>query len=120
MFKISTDEKKSNNKQQTAYVGEGVSITPMPVTMMETVTIEYDGLLSQNNTDNIYLHVGHGLSDYWTNVQDIPMKKTNNVWSASIIPSDSRLNFCFHDGANNWDNNNGHNWSLTVHNGKQI
>ena len=42
MFKISTDEKKSNNKQQTAYVGEGVSITPMPVTMMETVTIEYD------------------------------------------------------------------------------
>ena len=53
------------------------------------------------------------------NVQDIPMKKTNNVWSASIIPSDSRLNFCFYDGANNWDNNNGHSiGGLTVHNGK--
>ena len=119
LFKIPNAQKRIQNKNQTAYVEEGVSITPMPVTMDETVTITYDGLLAQNNAATIYTHVGNGFSDYWTNIQDIPMKKEGNVWMARVTPSDSRLNFCFYDGANNWDNNNGYNWSLTIHNGKQ-
>lgn len=119
MFKLPTAEKRIKNKKQTAYVEEGVTITPMPVTMDDPVTITYDGLLAQNNVAAIYAHVGNGFSDYWTNVQDIPMKKEGNIWAANVIPSDSRMNFCFHDGADNWDNNYGHDWSLTIHNGKQ-
>jgi len=120
MFKLPTAEKRIKNKKQTAYVEEGVSITPMPVTMDETVTITYDGLLAQNKAETIYAHMGNGFSDSWTNIQDIPMKKEKTVWTASVIPADSRMNFCFHDGADNWDNNNGYNWSLTIHNGKQF
>ncbi|MGI6588288.1 MAG: carbohydrate-binding protein [Peptococcia bacterium] len=120
MFKFPRAQKRIKNKKQTAYVEKGVSITPMPVTMDETVMITYDGLLAQSNAQTIYAHVGNGFSDYWEDIQDIPMKKESNTWTASIIPSDSRLNFCFHDGAGNWDNNYGHNWSLTVHNGKQF
>lgn len=123
MVKFPMPDKRISHKKQTAYVEEGVSITPMPVTMEETVNITYNGLLAQNNTDTVYLHLGNGLSDFWTNIQDIPMEKMANeynVWTANVIPSDSRLNFCFHDGSNNWDNNYGHNWSLTVHNGKQV
>lgn len=118
MFKIPGVEKM--HKKQTAYVEKGVNITPMPVTMEDTVNICYNGLLAENNAERIYMRVGNGPNVYWTNIRDIPMEKENNVWTASIIPTDSRLNFCFHDGANNWDNNYGHNWSLTVHNGEQI
>jgi len=120
MFKFPSAEKRIANKKQTTYVEEGVSITPMPVTMNETVSISYDGLLAQNNAGSIYLHVGNGLSDYWTNIQDVSMEKENDVWTTNVLPLGARMNFCFHDGANNWDNNYGHNWSFTVHNGKQI
>lgn len=125
MFKIPKAEKRIaenriNDKRQTAVVENGVSITPMPVTMKETVTITYDGLLAQSGAALIYAHVGNGNNSYWDNVQDIPMKMENKVWSANLKPADSRLNFCFHDGANNWDNNNGYNWSLTIHNGQQV
>nr|WP_236995025.1 carbohydrate-binding protein [Heliomicrobium modesticaldum] len=27
------------------------------------------------------------------------------------------VHFCFHDSAHNWDNNNGLNWTIQVHNG---
>ena len=120
MFKSPSEEKRISNKKNTSVIEEGVSITPMPVTLEETVNITYDGLLAQNNALDLYIHVGNGLSDNWTNVQDVQMQRVKNFWTASLIPSDSRLNFCFHDGADNWDNNNGRNWSLTVHNGKHI
>lgn len=121
MFKIPKAEKRINNKRlTTTFVEKGVSITPMPVTLEEEVTITYDGLLAQSGASAIYAHLGNGSSDNWKNVQDLPMTKEEGAWSISIIPADSRMNFCFHDGANNWDNNYGYNWSCTIHNGKQV
>ncbi|MGI6588554.1 MAG: carbohydrate-binding protein [Peptococcia bacterium] len=86
MFKFPRAQKRIKNKKQTAYVEKGVSITPMPVTMDETVMITYDGLLAQSNAQTIYAHVGNGFSDYWEDIQDIPMKKESNTWTASITP----------------------------------
>ncbi len=117
MFRLPGIERRIN-KKQTAYVEEGVSITPMPLTMDESVTITYDGLLAQSGAHNVFVHLGAGNSNEWTNVQDLEMKKENNRWTTEFVPSDSRLNFCFHDGADNWDNNYNLNWSLTIHNGK--
>ncbi|MDD2401014.1 MAG: carbohydrate-binding protein [Clostridia bacterium] len=118
MFKFLIPEKRINNKANTSVIEEGVSISPMPVTMDETVKIGYEGLLAQNGATNIFAHVGYGSSNSWDNIQDISMRKENNIWNCEIVPNDSRLNFCFHDDANNWDNNNGYDWSLTIHNGK--
>lgn len=104
-------------KKRTAVVEEGVSISPMPVTMGEIVTVNYDGLLAQNGATSIYTHVGYGKNDKWDYIEDIPMIKASEVWSCNILPKDARINFCFHDGANHWDNNYERNWSLTVHDG---
>jgi hypothetical protein len=117
MLKIPGPQKRIA-KRMTSEIDQGVSITPMPITMNEEVTITYNGLLAENNAENVYLHVGTGDSANWQDVQDIKMERESNHWTANIVPNESPLHFCFHDGANNWDNNYNLNWSVTIHNGR--
>jgi hypothetical protein len=107
----------NDHKRTTAVVDKDVSVTPMPVTMGEVVTLNYDGLLSQSGAASLYAHVGYGDKDRWRFVEDIPMSKTVDSWTCNIMPRDSLLHFCFHDGANHWDNNYSRNWSITIHDG---
>jgi hypothetical protein len=59
------------------------------------------------------------LSAHWSRsrslaeVRDIPMTESSPaVWTCTIrAASGGRLEMCFHDGAGNWDNNSGKNWS---------
>ena len=99
-------------------VAEGIFLDPVPVTVGEDVRIKYKGQLTNAGAGKIYLHTGYGY-DRWSNVQTVPMRKTRDGgWSATIKVTDSsRLNFCFHDSAENWDNNTGHNWSYEIHDG---
>lgn len=98
----------------------GVAVDPTPITAKDEITILYNGLLANSGANEVYLHVGYGSNDQWQNVQDYRMYFTNNGWEKSFTVNDtSRLNFCFKDPANNWDNNNGVNWSLEIHNGEQ-
>lgn len=95
----------------------------MPVTLGETVQISYEGLLSKSGAGQMYTHLGYGSNEGWSNIQDIPMSMSDKGWYCDLVPDAStaaRLNFCFHDGANHWDNNYGHNWSLTIHNGELL
>lgn len=109
--------KPAKHKTQTSVVEEGISITPIPATEGETISITYDGLLAKSGAENVYTHLGYGSNDSWTGIEDIPMSRIPQGWTCDILPKDERLNFCFHDGANNWDNNYGHNWCVTIHNG---
>lgn len=116
-------EKKTvtgRTKKKSATTVEGVTIEPLPATLGETVTIDYSGLLAYSGADKVYAHIGYGPNDYWTGIQDIPMDPNKKAWTCSLTPADSRLNFCFHDSAYNWDNNNGHNWSFAIHDGEDI
>lgn len=110
----------TTRKRRTAVVDSGVKVEPMPVTLGDSVTIDYNGLLAQSGASQVFAHIGYGPHENWTGIQDIQMESGNNTWSCEIQPMGSRLNFCFHDGADNWDNNNGHNWSVTVHDGEMI
>lgn len=108
-----------SRKKRTAEIDSGVKVQPMPITLGETVTIDYQGLLAQSGANQVFAHIGYGPHENWTGIQDVMMElKGGNTWSCEIEPLGSRLNFCFHDGANNWDNNNGHNWSVTIHDGE--
>jgi len=99
----------------------GVLTSPVPVTSGEQVTIRYNGLLASSGADTVYLHVGYGPSYSWKNTKDIPMKRTPEGFEASFkAEANDRLNFCFKDSADNWDNNNGKDWSYTIHNGRQF
>ncbi|ATW23460.1 carbohydrate-binding protein [Candidatus Formimonas warabiya] len=92
---------------------QGIRLDPMPDQVGEKCRITYEGLLKQCGADQVYLHCGFGSS--WNNVQDLPMYNTANGCTCDVtMAQDGLFNFCFKDSANNWDNNNGSNWSFTI------
>lgn len=97
----------------------GIEVEPVPLTAGETVRIGYGGFLAQSGANQIFLHAGYGSADdYWRDVRDIPMQRADGGWEASFPVHDaSRLHFCFRDQSGRWDNNNGQNWHLEIHNG---
>lgn len=96
----------------------GVVVDPVPITAGEEITVLYNGLLSKSGADQVYLHVGYGDARGWTNIGSYRMSRTGWGWVKTLeMPDDTRFNFCFKDSANNWDNNNGINWSFEIHNG---
>lgn len=92
---------------------QGISVSPQTVRSGELVRISYTGLLSQSGADQIYLHVGYG--GEWSYNDDHRMQRTPSGWQRVLpVEHPGSLNFCFKDSANNWDNNNGNNWSVPI------
>ena len=78
-----------------------------------TVKISYVGDLFQNNSDEVYIHYGFGL--LWENVSEVKMIKTELGFQAEIELQDfESFNFCFRNGDNTWDNNNGENYIFPI------
>ncbi len=75
--------------------------------------ISYVGSLYQNASEEVFLHYGFGIN--WDNVSDIKMKKTELGFQCEIeIIESDLLNLCFRNANNEWDNNNGENYSFTI------
>lgn len=111
-----TDEKLKNMREADYY--GGVVVDPMPVTPGEEITFLYHGLLANAGAEQVYMHCGYGNPRSWEGVQDIRMEKTERGWAKTLpIEDKERFNFCFKDCANNWDNNNGIDWTFEIHNG---
>lgn len=73
------------------------------------VKISYTGKLFQESSEEVSIHYGFGIN--WNNVNDIQMEKTELGFQAEIeLGEGETFNFCFKDGNNNWDNNNGQNY----------
>ncbi|MDK2824665.1 MAG: hypothetical protein PWQ67_1544 [Clostridia bacterium] len=96
----------------SAIAAKDVSIDPNFPEIGEEIRVGYNGLLAQNGAEQVYLHVGY--DNNWHDLEDIPMQKDVDGWYCEFIPQYSEVNFCFHDSANNWDNNNGSNWSIKL------
>lgn len=78
-----------------------------------TVKISYTGKLFSQNCKSVFIHYGFGLN--WDNVNEIEMEKTELGFQAEIeLSSFDTLNFCFKDGNNNWDNNDGKNYVFPI------
>lgn len=99
----------------------GVVVDPTPITAGQEVTVFYNGLLGQEGKGKVYLRYGYGSAADWHDVGDIRMDRTGWGWVSDVtVPNfEERFNFCFKDSADNWDNNNGTNWSFQVHDGSQ-
>lgn len=78
-----------------------------------TVKISYTGKLFQEKAEEVFIHYGFGNS--WDNLSDVQMKKTELGFQAEItLDNSDSFNFCFNDGNETWDNNNGQNYSFTI------
>ena len=77
------------------------------------VKISYTGKLFQENANEVYIHYGFGL--LWNNTSELKMEKTELGFQAEItLPEEESFNFCFNDGNNNWDNNDGKNYIFPI------
>lgn len=77
------------------------------------VKISYTGRLFQENSEEVYLHYGFGLN--WENLNEVKMVRTELGFQAEIdLLSADTLNFCFRDGNNVWDNNEGENYIFPI------
>ena len=92
------------------YKNNGITISPANFSSGDKIKVTYNGLLSQSGANEIYAHIGWG--DSWENVNDIKMSKTKTGFSTTITAYNSALNLCFKDTCNNWDNNNGNNYTI--------
>ena len=77
------------------------------------VKISYTGILFQNNSEEVFVHYGFG--NNWDQLNDIKMNKTELGFQAEIkLSSCENLNLCFKSNKNEWDNNNGANYSFSI------
>lgn len=77
------------------------------------VKISYTGKFFQNNAEEVFLHYGFGLN--WDQVGDIQMEKTELGFQAELLLGQGDcFNFCFRNNANEWDNNEGQNYSFPL------
>ena len=77
------------------------------------VKVTYCGELYENNSEEVHIHFGYGL--LWTDVAEQAMTKTDTGFETTInIPGTDLFNCCFRNEANEWDNNDGHNYSFVV------
>ncbi len=90
-----------------------IAIEPAPIRSGDFLNIKYHGILKNSGADAIYLHYG---KDGWQNLRTIKMERLpEGIFGAKITAEASKeINFCFKDSANNWDNNNGFNWTCNV------
>lgn len=77
------------------------------------VKISYTGKLFQNGSEKVFVHYGFG--DNWDNLTDTEMKKTELGFQAEIkLENANKLNLCFKNNNEEWDNNDGQNYSFEV------
>ena len=73
------------------------------------VKISYTGKFFQDASEEVSIHYGFGIN--WDNVNDIKMEKTDLGFQAEIqLGEGDTFNFCFKNGNDEWDNNNGQNY----------
>ena len=77
------------------------------------VKISYTGRFFQDGSENVFIHYGFGSN--WDNVNDIEMEKTDLGFQAEIhLTEGETFNFCFKNGNEEWDNNEGQNYSFAI------
>lgn len=77
------------------------------------VKISYTGKFFQENSEKVFVHYGFG--EKWDNVNDIEMNKTELGFQAEIeLLSGETFNLCFKNEKDEWDNNEGKNYSFNL------
>lgn len=93
------------------YSANGVFLRPAAPHADANVRVIYNGLLAENGAEAVFAHIGFGST--WQHQKDYRLDKELDGFTTVIpVRYEGTLQFCFKDGANNWDNNNGRNYSF--------
>lgn len=95
------------------YEEMGVKISKKSISKGDEITISYDGLLYQSGAQQVYAHWGFG--DSWEHSSWEPMELKSGKFNTKIkVVGSKKLNVCFKDAVNNWDNNSQRDYSFTI------
>jgi len=79
----------------------------------DTLRLTYNGHLYNSGSDVVYVHYGYGTK--WTKKDTLQMKKTKAGFNIDIpLAKTGTINMAFKDNSENWDNNNGSDYSFTL------
>lgn len=105
-----------DNTHNTKYSQNGLVVTPDLISLGDRIRFTYNGILAASDAQEIYAHIGYGDTS-WDNIADIKMTKTAAGFEAVFpVPKAGKLNICFKDSGNNWDNNDHMNYTFDVKN----
>lgn len=77
------------------------------------VKISYTGKFFEDNSEDVYIHYGFGIS--WDDLSEVKMERTELGFQTTIeLLENDTFNFCFRNGNNDWDNNNGENYIFVL------
>ncbi len=77
------------------------------------VKLSYTGELFQDGSNEVFIHYGFGIN--WENINEKKMEKTELGYQCEItLLNVGTFNFCFKNGENKWDNNNGNNYVFNI------
>lgn len=95
------------------YVENGVLISKDKIKAGDKITLTYEGLLAKSGAELVIAHFGYG--DEWEDKAYIQMEPVDGSFKLTFIVIQSKdLNVTFKDGADNWDNNSGNNYTFLV------
>lgn len=77
----------------------------------QQVSIYYNGPLA--TAEELFLHYGF---DGWVSPKSLKMAKNSDQSFEVVVTAKGQraLDFCFHSGDNQWDNNMGLNWQIRI------
>ena len=83
------------------------------LTANTTVKISYTGKFFQDNSTNVYIHYGFG--NEWEGLVDTEMTRTELGFQIEVNLLDKEtFNFCLKNEKDEWDNNDGSNYSFKI------
>ena len=78
-----------------------------------TVKITYAGKFFEDKSKEVFLH--YGFNNNWEKAKDIKMEKSDLGYQAEIqLNNDKKLNICFFNEKNEWDNNDSNNYNFPI------
>lgn len=100
------------NDQEIGTLDNEISWEPTPPRTNDTLNIHYRGLLKNSGASEIFLHYGFDNWNRSLNTVKMEHSEDGSFNAAVKATGDQEMNLCFKDNADNWDNNNGNNWTL--------
>jgi hypothetical protein len=77
------------------------------------IKISYTGKFFQDASPDVYIHYGFGIN--WEDLGEVKMEKTELGFQTEIeLPENDSFCFCFKNGNNEWDNNEGQNYVFPI------
>lgn len=77
------------------------------------VKISYTGRFFQDESEEVFLHYGFGLA--WDHLNELKMEKTDLGFQVEVeLVAGDTLNLCFRNNNNDWDNNEGQNYTFPI------